>query len=167
MMDMHQHMQSMEDQTAKMRATLEKMKSNLSKITDPALKQQAQYDIDLWEEMVQHMEGMSKMMKAHEGMGMMDGMKAPSPNTGRQAAGPREKVSIELLTSGRATRPPKFSSQDMSPPKNQTLEVFARASFTGDLSFFTTAPGRLRANWQQHLLRILLSKRRRRQSLQP
>lgn len=64
------HMMSMEEQAAKMRATLEKMKANLSKISDPALKQQAQYDVDLWEGMVQHMESMARMMKAHEGMGM-------------------------------------------------------------------------------------------------
>ena len=68
-MGMH-HMMNMEDQVVKMRATLEKMKANLSKISDPALKQQAQYDVDLWEDMVQHMESMSKMMKAHGGMGM-------------------------------------------------------------------------------------------------
>jgi len=64
------HMMSMEDQAGKMRATLEKMKANLNKINDPALKQQAQYDVDLWEDMVQHMESMARMMKAHEGMGM-------------------------------------------------------------------------------------------------
>jgi hypothetical protein len=64
------HMMSMEEQAGKMRATLEKMKTNLSKISDPALKQQAQYDVDLWEGMVQHMESMARMMKAHEGMGM-------------------------------------------------------------------------------------------------
>ncbi len=51
------------------------MKANLSKITDPSLKQQAQYDVDLWEEMVQHMEGMSAMMNAHSGMGMGMDMK--------------------------------------------------------------------------------------------
>jgi hypothetical protein len=70
MMTMHQHMQSMQDQATSMRATLEKMKGNLAKITDPSLKQQAQYDVDLWEAMVQHMEGMSKMMDAHQSMGM-------------------------------------------------------------------------------------------------
>lgn len=64
------HMMNMEDQAAKMRTTLDKMKANLSKISDPALKQQAQYDVDLWEDMVQHMESMARMMKAHEGMGM-------------------------------------------------------------------------------------------------
>src|SRR5882672_12708290 len=67
MMAMHHHTQ-MQEQVAKMRATLEKMKANLAKISDPALKQQAQLDTDLWEEMVQHMEGMAKMMQGHMGM---------------------------------------------------------------------------------------------------
>jgi len=90
MMEMHHHMQSMQDEAAKMRATLEKMKANLNKISDPTLKQQAQYDADLWEAMVEHTENMAKMMKSHEGMGMMGGMgmqnhpsmpddKAPAP----------------------------------------------------------------------------------------
>lgn len=74
MMDMHQHMMKTQDQAAAMRATLEKMKANVSKISDPALKQQAQYDADLWEQMVQHMESMSAMMNAHTGMGMGSGM---------------------------------------------------------------------------------------------
>lgn len=74
---MHQHMQEMKDQTAKMRAILEKMKANLSKITDPAVQQQAQLDVDLWEAMVQHMEGMAKMMSEHGGMGM--GMRHEMP----------------------------------------------------------------------------------------
>ena len=62
MMGMHHDMMHMQEQVKNMRATLEKMKANLAKITDPALKQQAQYDVDLWEAMVEHMEGMSKMM---------------------------------------------------------------------------------------------------------
>lgn len=71
---MHQkHMQEMKDQVAKMRATLDQMKANLSKVKDPAVKQQSQLDIDLWEGMVQHMEGMASMMSQHEGMGMMGG----------------------------------------------------------------------------------------------
>lgn len=71
MMAMHHDMQSMQDQATKMRATLEKLKANLAKITDPTAKRQAQLDVELWEEMVQHIEGMAKMMKAHEGMGDM------------------------------------------------------------------------------------------------
>ncbi|HUK25029.1 MAG TPA: hypothetical protein VLV49_10650 [Terriglobales bacterium] len=62
---MAMHMQQMREQVAKMRATLEEMKANLNKITDPALKQQAQYDVDLWEAMVHHMEAMSDMMGPH------------------------------------------------------------------------------------------------------
>jgi hypothetical protein len=77
MMGGHGSMMDMDAQAAKMRATLEKMKANLSKITDPALKQQAQYDVDLWEEMVGHMESMARMMKAHGGMGMGPGMGMP------------------------------------------------------------------------------------------
>ena len=71
---MHQkHMQEMKDEVAKMRATLDQMKANLSKVKDPAVKQQSQLDIDLWEGMVKHMEGMASMMSQHEGMGMMGG----------------------------------------------------------------------------------------------
>ena len=57
-----QHMQEMKAQVEKMRATLEQMKTNLAKVKDPALKQQAQLDVDLWEGMVTHMEGMVLMM---------------------------------------------------------------------------------------------------------
>jgi hypothetical protein len=73
-MDQHMrhHMDEMKDQVAHMRATLEKMKDNLSHITDPSLHQQAQYDVDLWEDMVHHMEQMSRMMAGHPGMGMHD-----------------------------------------------------------------------------------------------
>jgi TolA-binding protein len=70
---MHQkHMQEMKDQVAKMRATLDQMKANLSKVKDPAVKEQSQLDIDLWEAMVKHMEGMVSMMSQHEG-GMTGG----------------------------------------------------------------------------------------------
>jgi hypothetical protein len=66
---MHQaHMQEMKDQVAKMRATLEQLKANLAKVKDPALKQQSQLDVDLWEGMVKHLEGMVEMM-SHGGMG--------------------------------------------------------------------------------------------------
>jgi len=66
---MHQaHLQEMKDQVAKMRATLEQLKANLAKVKDPALKQQSQLDVDLWEGMVKHMEGMVEMM-SHGGMG--------------------------------------------------------------------------------------------------
>jgi uncharacterized protein (DUF885 family) len=77
MQDMHamhqQHMQEMKAQVEKMRATLEAMKTNLSKIKDPALKQQNQLNVDLWEAMVKHLEGMVSMMSGHDDMGMMQG----------------------------------------------------------------------------------------------
>ena len=72
---MHQqHVQGMKDHVAKMRATLEQMKANLAKVKDPAAKQQSQFDIDLWEGMVKHMEGMVSMMSEHPGMDTMGGM---------------------------------------------------------------------------------------------
>jgi hypothetical protein len=71
-MAMHHHME-MQEQVAKMRATLDKMKANLGKISDPVVKQQAQLDVELWDSMVQHMEAMVKMMPMHGGMGMMGG----------------------------------------------------------------------------------------------
>jgi len=55
-------MPDMKAQVEKMRATLEQMKANLAKVKDPALRQQAQLDVDLWEAMVGHMEGMVNMM---------------------------------------------------------------------------------------------------------
>ena len=91
MMGMHQHMQQMQDQVTQMRATLDKMKANLAKITDPALKQQAQFDVDLWESMVQHMESMSKMMDTHHHMDMGDGMKKHPSMPGDTAPPPPEK----------------------------------------------------------------------------
>ena len=90
---MNPHM-GMSAQAAKMRATLDKMKANLSKITDPALKQQAQYDVDLWEEMVQHMESMARMMSGHGGMGMgmgMHDMKDHPPMPDDKPAAPDKK----------------------------------------------------------------------------
>jgi hypothetical protein len=70
MAGMHGHMQEMKAQVEKMRATVEQMKANLAKVKDSALKQQAQLDIDLWDAMVKHMEGMVSMMSAPGGMGM-------------------------------------------------------------------------------------------------
>lgn len=71
---MHQEqMHEMKAHVEKMHATLDQMKANLAKVKDPAAKQQAQLDVDLWEGMVQHMDGMVKMMSdhpmGHEGMG--------------------------------------------------------------------------------------------------
>jgi TolA-binding protein len=65
-----QHLQEMKDQVAKMRATLEQMKANLAKVKDRAVKQQSQFDIDLWEDMVKHIEEMVSMMPEHPGTGM-------------------------------------------------------------------------------------------------
>jgi alpha-galactosidase len=74
-----EHMQQMKDQVAKMRENLNQLKANLDKLTDPAVKQQAQLDVDLWEAMVSHLEGMVEMMSAHSGMGM--GMHGAHPGT--------------------------------------------------------------------------------------
>jgi hypothetical protein len=74
--DIHQqHMQEMKAQLEKMHATLDQMKANLIKMKDPAAKQQAQLNVDLWQGMVGHLDGMVKMMSdggMHEG-GMMHG----------------------------------------------------------------------------------------------
>lgn len=75
---MAQHMRQMQAQVDQMRATLEQMKANLAKITDPAVKQQSQYNVDMWETMVHHMEMMTRAMAPHSdmghGMGMGSGM---------------------------------------------------------------------------------------------
>ena len=72
-----EHMQEMKTQLEKMHATLDQMKTNLAKLKDPAAKQQAQLDVDLWEGMVHHLDGMVKMMSdqgmPHEGAGMQMG----------------------------------------------------------------------------------------------
>ncbi len=83
-------MQHMKDEVSKMRDTLNQMKSNLDKLKDPAVKQQAQLDVDLWEAMVGHMEGMVNMMSAHEGMGMMHGMPPKTPPPADKAAPPKQ-----------------------------------------------------------------------------
>jgi hypothetical protein len=55
-----------------MKATVAKMKANLANVKDPAAKEQDQQNVELWEAMTGHMEGMLKMMEAHGGpMGMM------------------------------------------------------------------------------------------------
>jgi hypothetical protein len=79
--DMHQqHMQEMKAQLEKMHATLDQMKANLAKLKDPAAKQQAQLNVDLWQGMVGHLDGMVKMMSdggMHEGGMMHDGAAMP------------------------------------------------------------------------------------------
>lgn len=67
--EMQQHLQAMHEQMEKAKATLQQMKDNLPKITDPAAQQQAQLDINLWQTLVDHM---SAMME-HMGPGMMGG----------------------------------------------------------------------------------------------
>jgi len=69
-----EHMQQMKADVEKMRATVDQMKSNLTKIKDPAAKQQAQLDADLWDGMVKHMQAMVDMMSQHEDSGAMHGM---------------------------------------------------------------------------------------------
>jgi len=44
------------------------MKANLPHVKDPALKQQLQNDVDLWETMVSPLDQMSKMMAELPGM---------------------------------------------------------------------------------------------------
>jgi len=90
-MHSHQHgmagqgmpMPDMKAQVEKMRAALDQMKANLAKLKDPTVKQQAQLDVDLWQAMVEHMEGMAKMVShgpdqamgdMHGGMGCCGGM---------------------------------------------------------------------------------------------
>lgn len=68
MMAMQQHMQEMKAQTAKMQANVDEMKSNAAKIKDPAMRRQADLDAQMWQMMVDHMQGMQKMMAEHGGM---------------------------------------------------------------------------------------------------
>jgi TolA-binding protein len=88
---MHQqHMQAMKAQLDQMRAKVEAMKANLSNVKDPALKQQLQNDVDLWEMMVNHMDQMSKMMEGPPGM-MGHGMGQPCPGCDMHPAPPMDK----------------------------------------------------------------------------
>lgn len=64
------HLAQMQAQVEKMSATVAEMKNNITKIKDPAAKKQAQADAELWGSMVQHMEGMVKMMSDHQQSGM-------------------------------------------------------------------------------------------------
>jgi len=71
---MQKHMQEMKEQVAKMRSTLHQMKASAARMKDPSLKQQAQFDVDLWEAMLQHLEGMVSMMAPPSAMGAMHRM---------------------------------------------------------------------------------------------
>jgi hypothetical protein len=82
MMAMQQHMQEMKAQITKMQANVDQMKANAAKIKDPAARQQAELDAQMWQSMVDHMQGMQKMMAEHGGMmgpGMHHEMHHPSP----------------------------------------------------------------------------------------
>lgn len=69
-----QHLQEMKDQVAKMRATLDQMRANLSKVKDPADRKQEEMNVELWDSMIKHMEGMVEMMSSHHPpMGDMGG----------------------------------------------------------------------------------------------
>ena len=68
MMAMQQHMQEMKAQIAKMQANVDQMKANAGKIKDPAVRQQADLDAQMWQMMVDHMQGMQQMMSEHGGM---------------------------------------------------------------------------------------------------
>src|SRR5579864_2827553 len=68
MMAMQQHMQEMKAQMAKMQANVDQMKANAANIKDPAVRQQADLDAQMWQMMVDHMQGMQKMMADHGGM---------------------------------------------------------------------------------------------------
>ncbi|HYL16150.1 MAG TPA: hypothetical protein VEV41_24170 [Terriglobales bacterium] len=85
-----QHMQEMKAQVDQMRAKVEAMKANLPNVKDPALKQQLQNDVDLWEMMVSHMDQMSKMMEGRPGM-MGHGMGQPCPGCDMHPAPPSDK----------------------------------------------------------------------------
>ena len=68
---MQQHMQEMKGQLDSMRAKIADMRTKLAKVKDPAAKQALQADLELWETMAGHMEGMQKMMPpAEHGPGM-------------------------------------------------------------------------------------------------
>src|SRR5690242_20997030 len=61
MMAMQQHMQEMKAQIAKMQANVDQMKANAGKIKDPAVRQQADLDAQMWQMMVDHMQGMQQI----------------------------------------------------------------------------------------------------------
>lgn len=67
---MHQqHMQDMQAQVEHFRTLLDKMKADAANIQDPAGKQLAQDNIDLWQAFFDHLQGMSQRMSGR-GMGM-------------------------------------------------------------------------------------------------
>jgi hypothetical protein len=81
-MAMQQHMQEMKAQIAKMQSNVDQMKANAGKIKDPTVRQQADLDAQMWQMMVDHMQGMQQMMAEHSGPmgpGMHRQMHHPGP----------------------------------------------------------------------------------------
>lgn len=65
---MHQqHMQAFQSQLEEMRTRIDTLKSTLAKVKDPSTKQALQADLELWQAMASHMEGMQKMMAGSDG----------------------------------------------------------------------------------------------------
>lgn len=87
MMAMQQHMQEMKAQIAKMQANVDQMKSNAAKIKDSAVRQQADLDAQMWQMMVDHMQGMQQMMTEHGGT-MGSGMHHPMHHPGPKETPP-------------------------------------------------------------------------------
>jgi hypothetical protein len=88
MMAMQQHMQEMKTQMAKMQANVDQMKANAANIKDPAVRQQADLDAQMWQMMVDHMRGMHKMMADHAGGMMQGGMHHPMHHPGAKGTPP-------------------------------------------------------------------------------
>jgi TolA-binding protein len=78
MMEMHkQQMEAMKADVEKMKASLAQMKTNVQGITDAKEKARWQANVDMWETMVGHMDGMLKHTESM-GLGMMGpGMGGP------------------------------------------------------------------------------------------
>jgi hypothetical protein len=67
------HIQQMQAEVEKMRAKLEQMKATLVTMNAGPNQDQARLDVEMWESLVSHLEGMVKMMSDpnHGGMGHM------------------------------------------------------------------------------------------------
>jgi len=88
---MHEEMmKGMQADLDAMKATLQQMKGQMDKVNDPAVRQQMQWNAELWGKMLdnmdKHMAMMKHMMESHPGMGpggMMRGnpqqQQAPPP----------------------------------------------------------------------------------------
>lgn len=89
---MHEEMmKGMQADLDSMKATLEQMKGQLGKVSDAAVHEQLQWNVDLWQKMLdnmdKHMTMIKQMMESHKGMmmhhnGMMKGspsQRPPSP----------------------------------------------------------------------------------------